>query len=246
MTEAPWPATEHVLIFGLSANPVHQGHIDVLTGVLTGLRELGYKIEAALILPVYRRNPTGTRKDTLPETYEQRVAMCELAAQEVNRVQTAVPVKVSRIEAQLVQCGTSPNYTAETLTYLKKHELTGKALMFVVSSQLLYGADPEFSHWHQVETILHAATLVVCPRPGFPINQDYIQTLYARGGKVIVLRDVKTRDISSTQVRQRLAQGENPLTLAEEGVMPTSIAHYLVKHNMYQDASGHKKGLYHH
>ncbi|MDF1512599.1 MAG: nicotinate-nicotinamide nucleotide adenylyltransferase [Anaerolineae bacterium] len=225
---------------------MHQGHIDLLVGVLDNLRKMGYPISQTLILPVYRRNPTGAPKDQLPQTFEQRVAMCELAIREVRLEHPDHPIAVSRIEATLAMRGTSPNYTSETLSYLNKHDLAGMKLMFVISSQLLHGMDPEFSHWYHIETILRQATLVVCPRPGFPINQEYIQSLNNLGGHIVVLSDVKTLDISSTIIRQRLARGEHPLALAHEGVIPLSIAHYLAEHNLYMDPSCSQKHPFQH
>ncbi len=237
----------YALIYGLSANPVHQGHVDLLIGTLLNLRNLGYGVAQTLIIPVYRRNPTGKHKDVLPKTFEQRVKMCEFAAQDVRAALPHIAISVSRVEAQLAVGNDKPNYTADTLTYLKTHDLPTHELIFVISSEIVSGPAPEFSHWYQTEIILKTAILAVGPRPGFPLNQAYIDSLSAQGGRIILLDSVKTPDISSTTLRHRLEKGESPLALAQEGFLPLSIAHYLQAHNYYQsNATSFKKAAFHH
>ena len=237
----------YALIYGLSANPVHQGHIELVIGALKNLSKLDYDVVQTLIVPVYRRNPVGTRKDDLPGTYKQRVRMCELAAQEMLNTHPETLISVSRIEAQLAMKSSSPNYTAETLTYLKNHVLTGLDLIFLISSEIISGENPELNQWYKTDTILKTTSFAVCPRPGFPLNQPYINALTENGGHFILLDGVKTPDISSTALRRRLQRGENPLTLAQEGLIPLSIAKYLSKLDLYQKINTKlKKTQFHH
>ena len=223
------------LIYGLSANPVHQGHVDLMTQAFAALRRLGKTIQQAIFVPVYRRNPVGARKSGLPETYEHRFAMCQLAAGMVAErlVVPADSVAVSRVEARLAQDRETPNYTAETLGALQR-VLEGRfELAFLISSELVSGEDPEFGHWHQVDLILERATLVICPRPDYPPNFDFVQSLRDRDGRVFWLRDVRTTEVSATEVRARLARGEDPRTLVDEGLLPPSIGDYLNRHPIY-------------
>ena len=224
-----------VLIYGLSANPVHQGHVDLMAQAYAGLRRLGKPLHRAVFVPVYRRNPVGSRKAGLPETYEHRFAMCRLAAAMVAE-RLVVPddhVSVSRVEAHLAQDREAPNYTAETLGALQREFVGRFELAFLISSELVGGGDPEFGHWHRVDLILERAALVICPRPDHPPNFDFVQSLRERGGRVFWLRDVRTTDVSATELRARLARGEDPRTLAEEGLLPLPIAEYLSRHRIY-------------
>lgn len=237
----------YVIIYGLSANPVHQGHIDLLTGALSNLLALNFHIKEVLIIPVYRRNPVGSRKDYLPGTYEKRVRMCELASKEVSALFTKIPVNVSRVEEQLATKSHLPNYTSETLAYLKTHTLSDQELIFLISSELVSGQNPEFSCWFQIDNILKISYLAICPRPGFPLNKDYINQLTEKGGRFIILDKVRTPDISSTMLRKRLTNKESPLVLAQEGLIPMSIAQYLDNNNLYQDIDvSLKKAKHHH
>ena len=200
-----------------------------------GLRRLGETLGQAVFVPVYRRNPVGTRKARLPETYEHRFAMCQLAAEIVaDRVRVSSDtVTVSRVEARLAQDREEPNYTAETLEALQ-HTLEGRfELAFLISSELVSGDDPEFQRWHRVDLILERAALVICPRPDYPPNLDFVQSLRARDGRVFWLRDVRTTDVAARDLRARLSRGENPQALAAEGLLPPAIADYLERHPIY-------------
>lgn len=234
-SEASLETPPLVLIYGLSANPVHQGHVDLMAQAYAGLRRLGKTLHRAVFVPVYRRNPVGARKAGLPRTYEHRFAMCRLAAAMVAE-RLVVPddkVAVSRVEAHLAEDREVPNYTAETLGALQR-EFAGRfELAFLISSELVGGGDPEFGHWHRVDLILERAALVVCPRPDHPPNFDFIQSLRERGGRVFWLRDVRTTDVSATELRARLARGEDPRALVEEGLLPLPIAEYLSRHPIY-------------
>ena len=223
------------LIFGLSANPVHFGHIELVIGAYENLLDLGYNVAQILIIPVYRRNPVGNQKDDLPGTYEQRVSMCELAALEMCKINPNIDVSVSRLEAYLAQKSDNPNYTAETLTHLQSHGSPDLDLIFLISSELVSGVKPEFSQWYQTETILEVTSLAVCPRPGFCINQSYINKLTDNGGRFIILDNVQTPDISSAALRKRLQRGEDPLALAREDLIPLSIAQYHNEQELYQN-----------
>lgn len=223
------------LIYGLSANPVHQGHVDMMAQAFAALRRLSKTIRQAVFVPVYRRNPVGPRKAGLPETYEHRFAMCQLAAEMVaERLAVGKDrVVVSRVEARLAQDRESPNYTAETLGALQR-EVEGRfELAFLISSELVSGEDPEFGRWHQVDLILERATLVICPRPDYPPNLDFMQSLRERDGRIFWLRDVRTTEVAATDLRARLAHGEDPRTLADEGLLPLPIADYLRQHPIY-------------
>ena len=114
-------AGQHRLVFGLSADPIHVGHVEMVAQSATALIALGYCLTEVLLIPVYRRNPVGVRKDRLPQTYPQRLEMCRLAAAEVAErlFRRDVGVRACTIEADLARESELPNYTADTLSALR-------------------------------------------------------------------------------------------------------------------------------
>ncbi|MCJ7549099.1 MAG: nicotinate-nicotinamide nucleotide adenylyltransferase [Anaerolineae bacterium] len=223
------------LVFGLSADPVHAGHIETVVRSAGRLIECGYDLAEVLLVPVYRRNPVGARKGRLPETYPHRYEMCRLAAQEVAaRLQRdKVKVLVSSIEAELARDSDKPNYTAETLTALGAGSPPDAGLIFLIGSELVSGPNPQFGRWYRTDTILAMATLAICPRPGYMPNDRFLQSLVAGGADVVVLSGIHPPDISATELRAKLRAGVSPLALADQGVLIPSIARYLVAHDLY-------------
>lgn len=225
------------LILGLSADPIHPGHIEMVVQSYRGLCDRGYDVARILLVPVYRRNPVGPKKLHLPFTYHHRYMMCGLAAQEIAQ-QLGLDIDrvvVSDVEAQLAADRERPNYTAETLTALKLRYPQDQ-LIFLISSELVSGAAPEFGRWYQPERILELAALAICPRPGYEPNRTFVAALAQQGGRVIFLPEVATPDISATELRDRLVTGESPLTLEAEGMLSPAVARYLHAHNFYKGA----------
>jgi nicotinic acid mononucleotide adenylyltransferase len=224
------------LFYGLSADPVHQGHIDLVTAAVTELRRRGYDISLVLLVPVYRRNPVGEQaKNSLPETYEDRIQLAELAAGLIGQRLAGTGtlncvVKVSQAARELAERSGGPNYDLETLRYIAENEVPGSELLFLMSAELVSGPDPEFAHWHEPVEIARLAILVIAPRPGYPPNMNFLKVLTTAGGRFIYLSSVVTMDISSSQLRERLMAGADPDELAGEGAIPAPVAGYISRH----------------
>jgi len=225
--------TMFTLFYGLSADPVHQGHVDLVTAAVTELHDRGYVVAEVLLVPVYRRNPVGEQpKNGLPATYEDRVRMTGLAAAAMSErlagTGLAVTFTVSLAARELAMRSGGPNYDLETLRYVRK-EAEGE-LLYLMSAELVSGPDPEFARWHQPVELARIATLTIAPRPGYPPNTSFLKVLTAEGGRFIYLNSVVTMDISSSQIRERLVAGDDPRVLAREGAIPWPVADYIGEH----------------
>jgi nicotinic acid mononucleotide adenylyltransferase len=221
------------LFYGLSADPVHQGHIDLVTAAVTELSDRGYVIPLVLLVPVYRRNPVGEQpKNGLPETYQDRVQMSEIAAGIMARRLAGLgcTVKVSLAARDLAMRSGGPNYDLETLRYIRDREEADGALLYLMSAELVSGPEPEFGRWYQPVELARIATVAIAPRPGYPPNADFLEVLTAEGGRFIFLNSVVTMDVSSSQLRERLIAGADPRLLAREGAIPAPVADYISRH----------------
>jgi len=221
------------LFYGLSADPVHQGHIDLVTAAVTELSDRGYVIPLVLLVPVYRRNPVGEQpKNGLPETYQDRVQMSEIAAGVMARRLAGLgcTVKVSLAARDLAARSGGPNYDLETLRYIRDHQEADGALLYLMSAELVSGPDPEFGRWYQPAELARIATVAIAPRPGYPPNAHFLEALTAAGGRFIFLDSVVTMDVSSSQLRERLIAGADPRLLAREGAIPAPVADYISRH----------------
>ncbi len=235
----------YVLVYGLSAHPIHQQHVNLVVDAARALVARGYALAKIILIPVYRRNPTGPRpKDDLPGTFEHRLAMCQLAAEEIahrleDLAMQAPPlralarrVEVSRVEETLAKGREAPNYTVETLSTLQARE-PDTGLIFLLGSDLVAGDQPELGHWREPEKLGQIALLAICPRPGYPPNTAFLDALRRQGAQIVVLDEVETQDIATSAIRQRLEAGEDALRLAQEGLLPLSVARYIHEHGLY-------------
>lgn len=221
------------LFYGLSADPVHQGHVDLVTAAVTELSDRGYAIPLVLLVPVYRRNPVGEQaKNSLPETYQDRVQMSELAAGLIGRRLAGLgcTVKVSLAARDLAGRSGGPNYDLETLRYIRDQEEADGELLYLMSAELVSGPEPEFGRWYRPVELARIATVAIAPRPGYPPNVNFLEGLTAEGGRFIFLDSVVTMDVSSSQLRERLIAGADPLLLAREGAIPAPVADYISRH----------------
>lgn len=226
------------LVFGLSADPIHVGHVEMVTQSARALGRRGYCITEVLLIPVYRRNPTGISKERIPGTYGHRLAMCALAATEIaGRLGPhGGLVRASEVEGELARGRSTPNYTAETLALLKTRSGPQIGLIFLMSGELVSGPDPQFGHWYRPEEILRHAALAICPRPGYVANYGFIAHLVERGAQVIMLDEVSTPEISASTIRDLLHAGTTPGDLARQGLLTPAVAAYLEIHKVYDTA----------
>jgi nicotinate (nicotinamide) nucleotide adenylyltransferase len=230
---------DYKLVFGLSADPIHTGHVEMVVQSVCALERRGYRISEVLLVPVFRRNPVGAGKESMSDTYRHRLAMCAGAAGEIaDRLSLpAGRVRASEIEAELVRDRSTPNYTAETLTLLRARSMPETGLVFLISSELVSGADPQFGRWYRPDEILRLAVLAICPRPGYRPNDDFVASLVAHGAQVAALDEVATPDVSASKIRAMLQSGRSPDALVRQGLLTPAVAEYLLAHSVYGSAA---------
>jgi nicotinate-nucleotide adenylyltransferase len=94
------------------------------------------------------------------------------------------------VEVLLPDTGCRPEYTVNVLA-----RLAGLGRL-----HLIIGADQYagFERWHDPDRIRRLARIVVAPRPGFPVSDPRVHVL-----------DMPPLDLSSTDLREALARGED-------------------------------------
>ena len=168
-------------IYSGSFNPVHLGHV----ALADFLVKEGFVDEVWLI-----RSPQNPLKRADGQMdNEARLAMLRLA------IEGHRGLKVCTIEDEMPL----PNYTISTLRELQ-HRHPGQEFHLIV------GADNWliFRQWKDWDVILRDFHLIVYPRPGYPLPD-----IDANQYPTVRIADAPQYDISSTQIRQKLAQGES-------------------------------------
>lgn len=167
-------------------------------------------------LMVSPRNPFKEGKSISPE--EQRLEMARLAAE-------ALPgLRVSDFEFSLPR----PSYSAETMCRLAEKYPDREF-------RIIIGADNwlEFRRWKEPEMILSRYGLVVCPRPGEEIPDDFLPLdPMPEGwrGKVDFLRGQPQVLLSSSAIRKMVKEGKS-IALT---VVP-AVEAYIMENNLYTE-----------
>ncbi|MDR2562894.1 MAG: nicotinate-nucleotide adenylyltransferase [Prevotellaceae bacterium] len=136
--------------------------------------------------------------------FEHRCAMVRIAV-----LQTRLPMSVCELEGSLP----APSYTINTLETLSE-------MYSDVEWSLLMGADnlANFHRWKNHEKIVALCRLLVYPRLG-------AETILRHGAKLI---EAPVMEISSTLVRQAIAQGVNL-----EAFLPAGVWNYIKRESLY-------------
>jgi nicotinate (nicotinamide) nucleotide adenylyltransferase len=224
-----------LLVFGTSADPIHQGHIRLVTGAVRALQARGEHVAELMLMPVFRHhNLQDTVKRSLPLTFEHRYDFCQMAADEIFRElkQPDLKISVSRLEEELALKSNRPNFTSETLASLRQLVDPGLKIAFLIGSDNFCGDEPTFGQWFEWERLLETAMLVISPRQGFEPNLGYLQYLEEQGADLVYLEELSIPEISSREIRARLEAGESTETLAAEELISPEAAAYIRAHDL--------------
>ena len=197
---------ETILYFG-SFNPVHRGHVAVADAVLESTEA------EALWFVVSPQNPCKAGKELAPET--DRIEMARIALQSAVHSDR---MAVSDIEFRLPK----PNRTIRTLEKLRT-EYPGRKFSLLIGSDNMAG----FPKWVHSQEILDRYRVLVYPRPGYPTPES------ARSDGFTILTNLKELPQAATDVRTRIARGENP-----GAELPGGVWEYIKKHRLYGYSAG--------
>lgn len=224
-----------LLVFGTSADPIHAGHVRLVTGAVRALQAQGEEVAEVMLMPVFRHhNLQDAAKRSLPLTFEHRYDLSQLAAGAIYRelAQQDLKISVSRLEESLARDSNRPNFTAETLASLR--QLTDPALKiaFLIGVDSFSGDEPNFGKWFEWQRLLETTMLVISARQGFEPNFSYLEELENLGADLVYLEELSIPEISSREIRTRLEAGENPENLAAQGLISPESAAYIREHNL--------------
>jgi len=194
-------------VFGGTFDPVHLGHIMLAEEVKKSL-----ELDEVLIVPA---GQPQTRSYDIVTPARQRLDMLELA------VTRKKGLKVSTIEIERK----GPSFTSDTLLELKNKYGNTWEIYFILGWDSL----AQLSTWHEPSRILNLCYLAAVPRPGYkrPSLKAIEGVLPGITDRVIFMDGPKI-DISATEVRERVAKGENI-----EHLVPEGVAEYIKKHKLY-------------
>ncbi len=204
-------------VFGGSFDPVHIGHISVISHLRQECPEWTIRL-----LPC----SVPALKKATSASFEQRVDMLKLATEDVDYVVID--------EREHHRQGKS--YTLDSLQSLAK-ENVGRTSVLVVGADTVLTMD----QWHRWQTLAHHCHLVLVKRPGslivdiekvmqplgFVCTKNIQELELTPYGRYYCL-NIEEKDISSTEIRNRLT---NKQTI--DSLIPNCVNDYIKKNFIY-------------
>lgn len=212
-------------ILGGTFDPIHLGHVALAEAACAALG-----LAEVLFIPSH--HPPHRRVEPVASGYH-RFAMVGLALADRPRF----------LASDVELLASDWSYTSITLRRLHAAAFDALQLFFITGAD----AFAEIATWKDYPSILDLANFVVVSRPGHPARgmPDRLPMLVDRmivrqpgqptcsaeplRGTRIWLVDARTPDVSSTEVRRRVRDGE-PLG----DLVPDAVAHYIERHHLYR------------
>jgi len=195
-------------ILGGTFDPVHSGHLVIA-------EEARLRLSLARVLFA----PTGqpwlkTGRTITPAAH--RVEM-------VRRAVAASPYfELSSVEVDRP----GPSYSVETVTILQQQLGAEAKLFFLVGWDSLV----ELPQWKEPDRLIQLCKLVAFPRPGFGRpNLKALESSVPGVTQSVVWLDITPVDISSTDIRKRVARG-----LSIHGLVTDEVKSYIKEKKLYR------------
>lgn len=216
-------------VLGGTFDPIHLGHLDV---ALAAQRALS--LAKVLFLPA--RVPPHKARPQQVSGYH-RFAMAALATADYTNL------RVSDVE--LCSSSSKPSYTSLTLQQLALVGYNATQLFFIMGSD----AFAEIAQWYDYPELLDRSHFVVVSRSGLAAAElpqrlqklasrmrtattDGAQNPITNDATAIWLVDADIRNVSSSEIRERVAQGESI-----DDLLPPAVVSYISKHRLYANKS---------
>lgn len=200
-------------IYGGTFNPPHLGHVTAARAVFELL-----KLDKLLVIPA-GLPPHKDLPDHSP-TPAQRLEMTRLAAE-----QMGLDGKVEVVDIELSRAGKS--YTSDTLAQLKERYPDDELWLLMGTDMFL-----TLQAWHAPEEILSLAGIAAFGRTEadteelFSVQRDYLYKTYPQA-RIFTLTIPGVIDVSSTELRQKLAAGEGG------ALLPPAVYGYILRQGLY-------------
>ena len=201
-------------IYGGTFNPPHLGHITAARAVFELL-----KLDRLLLIPAgmppHKDLPAGS------PTPEQRLEMTRLAGE-----QLGLEDRVETLDLELRRQGRS--FTSDTLRQIREQYPDAELWLLMGTDMFL-----TLQTWHAPEEILSLAGIAAFGRTEadteelFSVQRDYLYRTYPQA-RIFTLTIPGVVDVSSTELRERLARGEGGELLAP------AVYGYILREGLYQ------------
>jgi nicotinate-nucleotide adenylyltransferase len=205
--------TTRISLFGGTFDPIHLGHTTVADAAARQIDARKVIFIPAKISPLKGFFPFASDSD--------RLRMIELA--------TAGNDLFAVSDCELKR--PAPSYTLDTVRQFNRQYGPETSIHWLI------GADGigDLVHWYKIQELIDECHLTTMRRPGYPVPDfDRFEPLWGPQRAAKLKHDmIETPlvNVSSTEVRRRLATGEDVT-----GMLRPDVTQYLREHNLYRKA----------
>ena len=195
-------------LLGGTFDPIHSGHLVIA-------EEARQRFSLAKVFFVPAGQPwLKTGRTITPATHRMEMVKRAIGAKPYFELST---VEVDR---------PGPSYSVETVAVLQQHLGAEAKIFFLVGWDSL----AELPQWKEPAKLIQLCKLVAITRPGFsrPDLKDLESSVPGTTQSVVWL-DIPPVDISSSDIRKRVAQG-----LSIRGLVPDEVEIYIKEQNLYR------------
>lgn len=195
-------------IFGGAFNPPHNGHVNLAREAIEQLN-----LRRLLVIPTFE----SPHKQTKLLPFEQREELCRRAFLPLDGSgKCDCRVEISDIEREMG----GVSYTINTIRELAKR-FPDERFYLLIGGDMLFS----FKEWYRYESILKESTVCAIAREEDSFT-DMLEFANRIGRVKVISTDIV--DVSSTQIRDALAQGKDVSEL-----VPKSVADYITENKLY-------------
>lgn len=187
-------ASRRLGVMGGTFDPIHYGHLVTAEGAFWQ-----FGLDEVVFVPTGEPWMKGAGEVT---PAEDRYLMTVIATA------SNPHFSVSRLEIDRA----GPTYTRDTLEAIRREEDKGTALFFITGADAIL----EIFHWKDPEEVLSLATFIAATRPGYDIARFEAEAPTSHPN--VSVMSVPALAISSTDIRERVAEGRPVRYLVPEGV----------------------------
>lgn len=210
-------------LFGGTFNPIHFGHLRSAEEIY----EL-FGLQNVIFIPV-ADPPHKNKGDIAPASCRARMVKLAIADN-------------PRFSLSLIEWRRKgKSYSIETITHFRRRFGQRGQLYFIVGLDAFL----EISTWKDYQTLFRLCNFVIMTRPGFEKNfsADHLPVelkncfwydkkqrgFIHESGCGVFPREITGMDISSTMIREKVAQGQSIKYL-----LPAGVEEYIYRHKLYQ------------
>lgn len=199
-------------VLGGSFDPIHAGHLAIAEEARRRL-----SLDRVVFVPAGFQ---WMKEGGAFASGEERLAMVRLA--------TAANPAFQVSDAEVTRPG--PSYSADTLKLLHEQEAEAAEFTFILGEDAMAG----LLDWSRPEELVRLCTFVVMPRVDAPTLdlEEMEASLPELEGRVVFMDDAPRLEISSSNLRARIARGESIRYL-----VPDAVVDYITEKGLY-GASG--------